>query len=73
MYLTKKTIYLLLIIFLIMIYIKNRNCIYGYNNIEPYINLDKKSDVGKEYVNIITENTEILKEKLNRLNQYYLL
>jgi hypothetical protein len=71
MYLTKKTIYLLLIIFLIMIYIKNRNCIYGYNNIEPYINLDKKSDVGKEYVNIITENTEILKEKLNRLNQYY--
>ena len=72
MYLTKKTVYLFLIIFLIIIYIKNRNCKYGYDNIEPYINLGKKSEVDDKYVNVINENTEILKEKLNKLNQYYI-
>ena len=72
MYLTKNTVYLFLIIFLIIIYINNRNKKYGFNNIESYIDLGKQSKVDDKYINIINENTEILKDKLNELNQYYI-
>jgi hypothetical protein len=83
MYLTEKTIYLLLIIFLIIIYIKNRNCKYGYANIETFevecnedkTNINKdfiKKEEDEEYIRIIKCDTKKLKKRLNNLHQYYI-
>jgi vacuolar-type H+-ATPase subunit I/STV1 len=82
MFLKNITIYVLIIVFFIIICIKKRNLLYGYTNIETFINCSGddtefnkeyiRKDSDKEYIRIIKCDTEKLKDNLNKLNKYYI-
>jgi hypothetical protein len=83
MFLKEKHIYLIIILLLVIIYIKKRNCRYGYKNMESFevecneddtdINEDFiKKEEDEEYIRIIKCDTKKLKTRVNNLHKYYI-